>query len=135
MYGSSGSYGSPLDKHVRVAFHLVQIMIYAPNELTRICHDLIRPTCESFQHSLGRNGIKMIIFRSSQSHSRVFSIGNKKVPSFALTETPKISFACDWSRRCHPLMKISGEAGLWWRVMSIWFLKSVFDFFKINPVV
>ena len=45
MYGSSGSYGSPLDKHVRVTFHLVQIMIYAPNELTWICHDLIRPTC------------------------------------------------------------------------------------------
>ena len=47
MHGSSGSYGSPLDKHVRVIFHLVQIMIYAPNELTRICHDLIRPTCET----------------------------------------------------------------------------------------
>ena len=48
MYGSSGSYGSPLDKHVPVTFHLVQIMIYAPNELTRICHDLIRPTCGPF---------------------------------------------------------------------------------------
>ena len=47
MYGSSGSYGSPPGKRVRVTFHLVRIMIYAPKELTRICQELIRPTCES----------------------------------------------------------------------------------------
>ena len=54
MYGSSGSYGSPLDKHVRVTFHLVQIMIYAPNELTRICHYLIRPTGALFLEQVKR---------------------------------------------------------------------------------
>ena len=48
MYGSGGSYGSPLDKHVRVTFHLIQVMIFPTNELTWICHDLIRPTCENF---------------------------------------------------------------------------------------
>ena len=45
MHGLSRSYRSPSDKRARVTAHLGQIMIRAPNKLTRICHELIRSTC------------------------------------------------------------------------------------------